>query len=87
MLKTNGPRPLEKIHGLLKSVYKTDIPYNYTENQTKEILRKMLAVSISSYSEAYYLETNYFFQRGSLLHKNLDITLQTSNLLLFQHLL
>ena len=44
MLKTNGPKPAEKIHQLLKTVYRTDIPYNYTENQTKEILRKMLAV-------------------------------------------
>ena len=44
MLKTNGPKPAEKIHQLLKAVYRTDIPYNYTENQTKEILRKMLAV-------------------------------------------
>jgi len=43
MLKTNGPKPAEKIHQLLKTVYRTDIPYNYTENQTKEILRKMLA--------------------------------------------
>lgn len=44
MLKTNGPKTTEKIHQLLKTVYKTDIPYNYTENQTKEILRKMLTV-------------------------------------------
>ena len=46
MLKTNGPKPAEKIHQLLKTVYKTDIPYNYNENQTKEILRKMMAVRI-----------------------------------------
>ncbi len=44
MLKTNGPKTTDKIHQLLKFVYKADIPYNYTENQTKEILRKMLAV-------------------------------------------
>ncbi len=60
MLKTNGPKPAEKIHQLLKTVYKTDIPYNYNENQTKEILRKMMAVRISPLSITYFqLETNY----------------------------
>ena len=47
MLNTNGPKTAEKIHNLLRTVYKTDIPYNYNENQTKEILRKMLAVSFN----------------------------------------
>ncbi len=47
MLQTNGPKTIEKIHTLLKTVYKTDIAYVYDENQTKEILRSMLAVNNS----------------------------------------
>jgi len=54
MLKTNGPKPAEKIHQLLKTVYKTDIPYNYNENQTKEILRKMMAKQTISFNGEVY---------------------------------
>jgi len=54
MLKTNGPKTAEKVHALLKSVYKTDIPYNYNENQTKEILRKMMAKQTISFNGEVY---------------------------------
>jgi anaphase-promoting complex subunit 2 len=54
MLNTNGPKTAEKIHSLLKTVYKTDIPYNYNETQTKEILRKMLAKQKISYNGEVY---------------------------------
>lgn len=47
MLKSNGPKTGEKIFQLLKTVYKADITNNYSENQTKEILRKMLAVNFT----------------------------------------
>ena len=43
ILNTNGPKPSEKIHLLLKTVYKTDLDYTYTEVQTVEILKKMIA--------------------------------------------
>lgn len=42
ILNTNGPKSLEKIHLLLKTVYKTDLDYTYGETQTSEILKKML---------------------------------------------
>ena len=42
ILNTNGPKSLEKIHLLLKTVYKTDLDYTYGEMQTAEILKKML---------------------------------------------
>ena len=42
ILNTNGPKSLEKIHLLLKTVYKTDLDYSYGEAQTAEILKKML---------------------------------------------
>ena len=34
ILNTNGPKSLEKIHLLLKTVYKTDLDYTYGEMQT-----------------------------------------------------
>lgn len=34
ILNTNGPKSLEKIHLLLKTVYKTDLDYTYGEAQT-----------------------------------------------------
>lgn len=34
ILNTNGPKPSEKIHLLLKTVYKTDLDYTYGEAQT-----------------------------------------------------
>lgn len=42
ILNTNGPKSPEKIHLLLKTVYKTDLDYTYGEAQTTEILKKML---------------------------------------------
>ncbi len=42
ILGTNGPKSPEKIHLLLKTVYKTDLDYTYGENQTIEILKKMV---------------------------------------------
>lgn len=42
MLTTNGPKTAEKIYNLLKTVYKTNVNYMYTEAQTKEILRSMV---------------------------------------------
>ena len=42
ILNTNGPKPSEKIHLLLKTVYKTDLDYTYGEIQTVEILKKMV---------------------------------------------
>jgi hypothetical protein len=41
ILNTNGPKSPEKIHLLLKTVYKTDLDYTYGEAQTTEILKKM----------------------------------------------
>lgn len=34
ILNTNGPKSPEKIHLLLKTVYKTDLDYAYGEAQT-----------------------------------------------------
>jgi hypothetical protein len=44
ILNTNGPKSVEKIHLLLRTVYKNDLNYNFGEAQTKEILKKMLSV-------------------------------------------
>ena len=44
MLNTNGPKTAEKIHILLKTVYKTDIAYTHDEAHTKEILKNMVTV-------------------------------------------
>ncbi len=41
ILNTNGPKSPEKIHLLLKTVYKTDLDYTYGEAQTTDILKKM----------------------------------------------
>lgn len=46
ILNTNGPKSAEKIHLLLKTVYKNDLNYNFGEAQTKEILKKMMSVII-----------------------------------------
>lgn len=35
ILNTNGPKSAEKIHLLLKTVYKNDLNYNFGEAQTK----------------------------------------------------
>jgi hypothetical protein len=42
ILNINGPKPPEKIHLLLKTIYKTDLDYAYGESQTLEILKKMV---------------------------------------------
>ena len=41
ILNINGPQSPEKIHLLLKTVYKTDLDYTYGDAQTLEILKKM----------------------------------------------
>jgi hypothetical protein len=41
-LNINGPKSPEKIHLLLKTIYKTDLDYAYGESQTLEILKKMV---------------------------------------------
>ncbi len=41
ILSNNGPKSAEKIHLLLKTIYKTDLDYAYKEAQTVEILKKM----------------------------------------------
>ena len=41
ILNINGPKSPEKIHLLLKAIYKTDLDYTYGEAQTIEILKKM----------------------------------------------
>jgi hypothetical protein len=46
MLKANGPKSADKVHNLLKTVYKSDIVYTYDENQTRETLRNMVTVSL-----------------------------------------
>jgi hypothetical protein len=38
MLYTNGPKNPTKIHQLLKTVYKPNIPLPISENYTKDIL-------------------------------------------------
>lgn len=43
ILNINGPKSSEKIHLLLKTVYKTDLDYAYQEAQTADILKKMVA--------------------------------------------
>jgi hypothetical protein len=43
IINTNGPKTLNKIHTLLKTVYKTNNSPK-TEGQTKEILNNMLKV-------------------------------------------
>ena len=42
ILNINGPKSPEKVHLLLKTVYKTDLDYSYSENHTIEILKKMV---------------------------------------------
>lgn len=42
ILNINGPKPAEKIHLLLNTIYKTDLNYNFGESQTIEILKKMV---------------------------------------------
>ena len=39
MLSETGPKNLEKMHNLLKTVYKTAYGYPYSERQTSELLK------------------------------------------------
>ena len=58
MLTTNGPKAAEKIHNLLKTVYKTSVAYPYNENQTREILKSMLVKQKIAFNGELYSAVN-----------------------------
>eukprot|EP01017_Pseudomicrothorax_dubius_P034038 TRINITY_DN461_c0_g1_i5.p1 TRINITY_DN461_c0_g1~~TRINITY_DN461_c0_g1_i5.p1 ORF type:complete len:816 (-),score=203.93 TRINITY_DN461_c0_g1_i5:80-2527(-) len=58
MLVSNGPKSAEKIHNLLKTVYKTDIVYVNNENQTKELLRNMVSKQRLAFNGEQYSVIN-----------------------------
>ena len=58
ILNINGPKSPEKIHLLLKTIYKTDLDYTYGEVQTIEILKKMVQKrKIDFNGETYFIRT------------------------------
>ena len=54
ILNINGSKTPEKIHLLLKTVYKTDLDYAYGQPQTNEILKKMVNKKKISFNGEIY---------------------------------